>query len=92
MSEVTPPCLALARKLYAAIEARMTGEQVQSVNHKSRGLEYAQTSLKDMVNAYINVWNRCADAQAELPELQPIDGPTAKRGRPVVRIGGGRAV
>lgn len=88
MTEPTP-CLLVLQKLKEAIDARMTGEGVQSVGHKGRSLEYANMSVSDMVKYYIQLWRQCPAAQAVLPELQQLDAPTGTRGRPAVFLGRG---
>jgi hypothetical protein len=89
MSEPSP-CLVTLRKLKAAIDARMSGEGVQSVGHKGRSMEYANMNVGDMIKYYAQLWKQCPQAQAELPELQPLDAPTARRGRPAIFVGNGR--
>ena len=87
---MTAPCLVTLRELKAAIDARMLGRQVQSVGHKGRSMEYAETSLSDMISYYNQLWRQCPDAQAELPELKPLDQPSYARGRAFrVKFGGG---
>jgi hypothetical protein len=89
MTEPTP-CLLVLRKLKEAIDARMTGTGVQSVGHKGRTLEYATMNVGEMMKYYMQLWRQCPAAQAELPELQPLDGPTGTRGRPAIFVGSGR--
>ncbi len=89
MSEQDPPCLVMLRKLKAAIDQRMTGEGVQSVGHKGRTMEYANLNVGDMVKYYIQLWKQCPAAQAELPEMQPLDATTGTRGRPPIFMGRG---
>lgn len=83
------PCHALARKLKATIDARLTGGQVQSLGHKGRNLEYADVPLKELIAYYNQVRNGCPDALAdpELIAISPLDLPTGPRGRPGVRLG-----
>lgn len=66
-------CLETVRELHAAITARMTGRQVQSVGHRGRTLSYSDTSISDMISLYRQLWAQCPEAQAELPNLQPLD-------------------
>lgn len=83
------PCLARLRELYAKINARIDGGQVQSVGHKGRNLAYSETSVADMIKFYNQLWRQCPEAQAELPELKPLDTPAVTRGRPAVFVGRG---
>lgn len=89
MPDPVSPCHALARKLKAAIDARMLGRLPQSVGHKGRQMAYAETSTKDLIAYYNQIRNSCPDALAdpELIELKQLDQPTGTRGRPAVRLG-----
>jgi hypothetical protein len=83
-------CLETLRELKTAIDARMTGKQVQSVGHKGRNLAYSEMNVSDMIAYYRQLWRQCPEAQEELPELQPLDAPTGTRGRPAMGFGSGR--
>lgn len=82
---MTAPCLLTLRELKTAIDARMLGRQVQSVGHKGRTMAYADTSLSDMIAYYNQLWRQCPDAQAEMPELKPLDQPSYARG-PAMKV------
>jgi hypothetical protein len=83
------PCHQLARDLKTTIDARMKGEQVQSVGHKGRQLEYADMPIAQLISYYNQIRNSCPDAKAdpELIAINPLDQPTGTRGRPAVRPG-----
>lgn len=85
------PCHQLARDLKAAIDARLTGKQVQSAGHKGRSVAYAETPIKELIAYYNQVRAGCADALADpdLIAIAPLDQPTTTRGRPAVRLGRG---
>lgn len=74
--------------LYAAIVARMTGQQVQSGSHKDRSASYAATPLEQMVRMYQSLWvaNKAAAQQAGLPYLQDPSIVQAQRGRLTFRL------
>lgn len=89
MTDVVPPCLAELRTLKAAIDAKMTGRQVQTVGHGGRNVGYSEMRVDYMVAYYRQLWAQCPAAQAELPELQALDQPVGTRGRPAVFLGRG---
>lgn len=74
--------------LYAAIVARMTGQQVQSGSHKDRSASYAATPLEQMVRMYQSLWtaNKAAALAAGLPFLQDPSIVQAQRGRLMFRL------
>lgn len=80
-------CLETLRDLKAAIDARLLGRQVQSVDHKGRSISYSEMSVSDMITYYRQLWLQCPEAQAELPELKPLDAPPGARGRPARFLG-----
>lgn len=88
MTETTP-CIDILRKLKEAIDTRMMGEGLHSVGHKGRTMAYANMNVSDMVKYYIQLWKQCPAAQAELPELLPLDATTGTRGRPAIFMGRG---
>lgn len=83
------PCHQLARDLKAAIDARLTGRQVQSSGFKGRSVAFAEVPIKELIAYYNQVRNSCADALAdtELIEIKPLDQPTGTRGAPAIRLG-----
>ncbi len=89
MPDEVPECLATLRELKAVIDARMLGRQVQSVGHKGRQMAYAETPVKDLIAYYRQLWAQCPAAQAELPELKPLDAAVGTRGKPAVFVGRG---
>lgn len=90
MSQTDTPCVAFLRKLLAAIEERSLGEQATSVGHKGRSMQYAELSLEQMVNFYRQRYAICPDvADTDLPELQALNGPVGRRGRPAQFLGRG---
>lgn len=84
-------CYDLCKKLKASIDARLSGEQVQSVSHKTKALEYRDVPLKELIAYYNQVRNLCAEAQAdpELIAIAPLDQPFGTRGRPARFMGRG---
>lgn len=83
------PCLARCRSLHDAIVAKMSGKSVHGAGAKGRSVTYAEADVNDMIKLYQQLWRACPDAQAELPELKPLDQPVATRGRPAVLVGSG---
>lgn len=77
-----------AQKLYAAIIARSTGGQVQSVGAKGRTVSYANAGdVNEMIKTYRMLRGLCTEAeQALLPDLKPNDQ-AATHGRPAVFFG-----
>lgn len=87
MTEPTPPCLVELRALKARIDARIAGTAVQSYGNKGRNLGFAEVSVDSMIAYYRQLWAQCEAAQAELPNLQPLDQPVGTRGAPGRRYG-----
>ena len=85
MSDEISPCHRLARELKSAIDALMTGKQVQSVSHRGRSVSYSAANLAQLVSYYERVRANCPDALAD-PDLIAIS-PT--RGAPIVKFGRG---
>lgn len=69
--------------LYAAIIARVKGEQANSVGHRGRTVAYSTTSLGDMVKLYRMLWFRGCGSP-ELPS--DLDASVATRGCFRVRL------
>jgi len=90
MRMAEPECLVRLRELKAKIDQRIDGGQVTSVGHRGRSLQYSETSVNDMIRYYNQLWQQCPAAQAELPQLVPLDQHVATRGRPAVFVGSGR--
>lgn len=87
MSETVTTTLQLCRDLKAAIDARMLGRQIQSAGERGRNVSYADLPVKDLISYYRQMRSQCAEAQAELPDIQPLDAPISERRPPIGHLG-----
>lgn len=80
----TSPCYDLAKKLKAAIDERMLGEQVQSIGQRGRTVAYADVPLDKLIAYYNQTRNACPEALEDtaLIAIAPLDQPTTTRGGP----------
>ena len=84
---MTDRCQQDLAALYEVIMARLQGRQVSQAGHRGRSIAYAETSVGDLIKLYNQLWLQCG-ASSGLPQLNPLDMPVGRRGRPAtVRFG-----
>jgi len=74
-----PDCQSELQKLYAAILALNTGEQVTSISFGERAVSYAPGQLPQLLALYRTFWRACG-REAGYPDLSA--GHDAERGPP----------
>lgn len=70
--------LAQIGQLYAAIFAKVTGQQVTQAGHKDKQTSFASTPLNEMIRLYRQIWFRGCG----YPQLNDVGQPVVKRGPP----------